>query len=290
MTADPRRLAGAALAEAMRDSRATTLARVGDRSDADWRVPEQAGVNPVAWELGHLAWFGEFWILRGPHALGADGLVSASRPARIAGPDAVFDSARLPHGERWHTPLPGARGPARASRRATRRVHRGDPRRHRATTARTTSIASLCSTRTCTVKRSPGCARPSAGRHRPGLAEPARGAAPTALAFAGGSIEIGRPEAAPGFGFDNESPPRRVELAPFEIDSAPVRAGAVPRASSKPAVTTTPPSGPARPARGARAQPLAHPQRWRRSGAGALADALVRPLAAARPGARRSST
>ena len=62
-----RRLAGAALAEALRDARATTLARTLDRSDADWRVPQQPGINPIAWELGHLAWFAEFWILRGPH-------------------------------------------------------------------------------------------------------------------------------------------------------------------------------------------------------------------------------
>src|SRR5574337_365220 len=63
------------------------------------------GVNPVAWELAHLAWFGEFWILRGPHRR-VDGYVHAERPARIAGPDAHFDSARLAHDLRWTTPMP----------------------------------------------------------------------------------------------------------------------------------------------------------------------------------------
>jgi len=92
-----RRLAGRALAEALRDARATTLSRTLDRSDAEWRVPLQPGVNPIAWELGHLAWFAEFWILRGPHVLGGDGFVSAARDATIAGPDAVFDSSRLAH-------------------------------------------------------------------------------------------------------------------------------------------------------------------------------------------------
>src|SRR6478735_10558350 len=92
-----RRLTGSALAEALRDARATTLARTLDRSDADWRVPHLTGINPIAWELGHLAWFAEFWILRGPHVLGDDGFVAAAREATVAGPDAIFDSARLAH-------------------------------------------------------------------------------------------------------------------------------------------------------------------------------------------------
>ena len=98
--ADRRRLAGATLADALRDARATTRARTLDRDDDAWRVPAQPGVNPVAWELGHVAWFAEFWILRGPHRRNADGFVDAARSPAIAGPDAVFDSARLAHAER----------------------------------------------------------------------------------------------------------------------------------------------------------------------------------------------
>ncbi|HZV92214.1 MAG TPA: DinB family protein, partial [Caldimonas sp.] len=60
MANDARRLSGDALAAALRDSRATTLRRVLDASDDAWLVPRQRGINPVAWELGHLAWFAEF--------------------------------------------------------------------------------------------------------------------------------------------------------------------------------------------------------------------------------------
>ena len=105
MPADARRLAGDALAAALRESRATTLRHALD--DGDDPVPQRTGLNPVAWELGHLAWFAEFWILRGPHATGAAGFVDAARPPRIAGPDAIFDSARLAHADRWTAPLPG---------------------------------------------------------------------------------------------------------------------------------------------------------------------------------------
>ena len=104
--ADARQLTGGALAAALRDSRRRTLALVDDLSDAQWRVPQQDGINPIAWELAHLAWFGEFWILRGPHRVEADGFVHAAMPARIAGPDAHFDSSRLAHGLRWELALP----------------------------------------------------------------------------------------------------------------------------------------------------------------------------------------
>lgn len=103
---DARRLSGSALAAALRDSRARTRARLDDLSDAQWQVPQQAGVNPPAWELTHLAWFAEFWILRGPHRIGSDTFVHAAQPPRIAGPDELFDSARLPHAARWTTPMP----------------------------------------------------------------------------------------------------------------------------------------------------------------------------------------
>ena len=104
--ADARTLTGEALAGALRECRARTRAWTFDLSDAQWRVPRQAGVNLVAWELSHLAWFGEFWVLRGPHAVDANGHVQAAVPARIAGPDALFDSARLAHIARWSVALP----------------------------------------------------------------------------------------------------------------------------------------------------------------------------------------
>ncbi|MBS0341593.1 MAG: SUMF1/EgtB/PvdO family nonheme iron enzyme [Proteobacteria bacterium] len=101
-----RSLAGPVLAAALQDSRRRTLALVQDLSTDQWLPPHQAGVNPVAWELGHLAWFAEFWTRRGPHRLDEHGFVHARHPPAIVGPDAVFDSARLGHAQRWTTKLP----------------------------------------------------------------------------------------------------------------------------------------------------------------------------------------
>ena len=219
MDDDARRLAGRGLAAALRDSRATTLARTFDRDD--WRVPQQPGVNPVAWELGHLAWFAEFWILRGPHRLDADGRVVAEA-AGDAWPDPTRSSIR--RGSR--TAIAGQRrcpiatrsrpGSPSSSTPASTRSRVG--RRRRATA---TSIASPSSTRTCTARRSPGCARRSAGRRPEGVAlrsmparEPSRSPAATSRSAATRTQR--------GFSFDNESPRRRVRVAPFEIDAAPV--------------------------------------------------------------------
>jgi ergothioneine biosynthesis protein EgtB len=224
MASDPRRLGGAGLADALRDSRATTLARTLDRDDADWRVPRRAGVNPVAWELGHLAWFAEFWILRGPHADTAEGFVAAARPPRIAGPDAVFDSARLAHADRWTTALPSRRElvarldaqlaacldalPRDAADDAANYFHR-----------LALFHEDMHGEAFAWLRATLGWPAPQGLEAMPvlGEAEP--------LAVAGGETAIGRAANAPGFAFDNELPGRTVTVAPFEIDAAPVTNG-----------------------------------------------------------------
>ena len=84
------------LAEALADSRARTLSLVLDLDDARWMGPRLAVVNPILWEIGHVAWFQERWALR--HARGLP-------PVRADG-DALYDSARVPHDTRWDLPLP----------------------------------------------------------------------------------------------------------------------------------------------------------------------------------------
>ena len=96
MTADARLLAGSALADALRDARATTLARTMDQDDDAWNVSPQAGVNLPAWELGHLAWFAEFWILRGPHRAGAGEESRVSGHRRPGAMPSSIDERREP--------------------------------------------------------------------------------------------------------------------------------------------------------------------------------------------------
>src|SRR6187397_2276167 len=84
----------AELADALRDARARTLALVDDLEDAQLEVPRLEIVNPLRWELGHVAWFQEHWILRR-----LDG-----RAPLLAGADALYDSARVAHDSRWDLP------------------------------------------------------------------------------------------------------------------------------------------------------------------------------------------
>src|SRR5712671_6343090 len=83
------------LASDLRDARSRTLALVSDLDEAQWRGPRLAIVNPMLWEVGHVAWFQEFWTLR--HARG--------RAPAIDGVDALYDSARVAHDTRWDLPL-----------------------------------------------------------------------------------------------------------------------------------------------------------------------------------------
>ena len=56
-------------------------------------------VNPPLWEIGHVAWFHEYWCLRQR----AD---AEPAPSILKDADALYDSAAVAHDTRWHLPLP----------------------------------------------------------------------------------------------------------------------------------------------------------------------------------------
>lgn len=94
------------LVTAMQDARAHILSQVEDLSDQQWRIPYKPDLNPIAWELAHIAWFAEWWTLRGPHQRDTNGRLQAQHPARYIGPDTLFDSSIIPHKKRWDVPIP----------------------------------------------------------------------------------------------------------------------------------------------------------------------------------------
>jgi len=87
----------AQLIEALREVRARTLELVDDLSDEQLVGPRLQIVNPLRWEIGHVAWFQEFWLLR---HLGGE-------PPILKHGDELYDSARVAHDTRWDLPLPG---------------------------------------------------------------------------------------------------------------------------------------------------------------------------------------
>jgi iron(II)-dependent oxidoreductase len=84
------------LATWVRDARTRTFDLVADLSDEQLMGPRLAIVNPLLWEIGHVAWFQEKWALR--HAAG--------QPAIRPGIDSLYDSAAIAHDTRWDLLLP----------------------------------------------------------------------------------------------------------------------------------------------------------------------------------------
>lgn len=221
-TADTARaLAGPALIAALRDSRARTWAMVNDLTPAQWLPTLQEGVNPIAWELAHLAWFAEFWVLRGPHHCTAGGLTRAQHPPRIAGPDAHLDSARLAHPARWTTPMPSRVQVAEMLASQLEACIDAVPD--------TDDDSALYLHRLALFHEDMHTEALCWLRFALGYPAPVDLAVPTVLAslpvaISGGDFHAGFGSDARGFAFDNERPGMRVKLPDFAIDGAPVTA------------------------------------------------------------------
>ncbi|MGH7828670.1 MAG: SUMF1/EgtB/PvdO family nonheme iron enzyme, partial [Candidatus Binatia bacterium] len=80
----------------LKEARLRTLELVSDLSGEQMIGPQLTIVNPLRWEIGHVAWFQENWVLR--H-------LRKQRPL-LEGGDALYDSAAVPHDTRWDLWLP----------------------------------------------------------------------------------------------------------------------------------------------------------------------------------------
>jgi iron(II)-dependent oxidoreductase len=89
-------LSSAALAGLVQDTRARTLALVADLEEAQFEVPLLALVNPFRWELGHVTFFYEAFVLQ---------MLGQTTPL-LAGAEDLYDSFKIDHEDRWSLPLP----------------------------------------------------------------------------------------------------------------------------------------------------------------------------------------
>lgn len=83
------------LIEAIGDARQRTLELIAGLDSQQLIGPQIDTVNPLLWEIGHVAYFYELWILR--HLDGADPLLKNA--------DALYDSINIAHDDRWNLPL-----------------------------------------------------------------------------------------------------------------------------------------------------------------------------------------
>jgi len=82
------------LADAVAEARQRTLELTGDLTDAQLMGPQLPILNPLRWEIAHVAWFQEKWVLR-----------RHGEPPLRPEVDALYDSMAVPHDTRWELPL-----------------------------------------------------------------------------------------------------------------------------------------------------------------------------------------
>lgn len=112
-TSDLRTAGKTLLADALRDARHYTVSLLDDW--AAWPAPIGAEgacppdprhvpclpiINPPLWELGHVAWFMEYWCRR------YRGATAPPAAARLTDADRCYDSRHVPHDSRWQLDLP----------------------------------------------------------------------------------------------------------------------------------------------------------------------------------------
>lgn len=78
------------------DARARTLTLIQGLDRDQLMGPRLPIVNPLRWEIGHTAYFYEYWVLR----------QHGGQPPGRPDVDRLYDSIRIPHDERWNLPLP----------------------------------------------------------------------------------------------------------------------------------------------------------------------------------------
>ncbi len=105
-------VAAGTLAEWVLDGTQRTLDLVADLGDEQMTAPLLPTVNPLLWEIGHLAWFQEKFVLR--QACGQEPILPHG--------DALYDSGAIPHDTRWHLVLPSRKETASYMRTVADRV------------------------------------------------------------------------------------------------------------------------------------------------------------------------
>ncbi|MDB5746797.1 MAG: methyltransferase [Massilia sp.] len=217
-----RRMGPPALTLALQDARRHTLAlfeaMAAAGHDHAAQVPRFASINLPLWELGHVAWFAEWFVLRE---------AGSSKPGDVGGAsllaqgDDWFDSNRVAHGTRWALDLP-APGALKVycgevlDRICGRLAHAREvdaalyPYRLVLAHEDMHGEALLYTLQTLGAALPVSYAAKAGGRRE--------ASAPGELAFAGGDILRGGDQSG-GFVFDNEKQAAPCRIAPFAIDA-----------------------------------------------------------------------
>jgi len=199
------------------DARRRTLALAQDLTGEQLLGPRLSIVNPPLWEVGHLGWFQERWCLRyrDGHPL---------YPSRLAGADALYDSAAVAHDTRWDLPLPGFDATLAYLQQVLEQVlERIEREGHTAHMRYFCQLAAFHEEMHCEAftytRQTLGYGAPRADA---GGAFPGTGPHLGDVEVAGSDFLLGADPRGDGFAFDNEKWAHPVRVPSFRIARAPV--------------------------------------------------------------------
>jgi iron(II)-dependent oxidoreductase len=203
------------LADWVRGARQRTGELVADLTDSQLLGPRLPVLNPLLWEIGHVAWFQEKWVLR--HA-------RHQQPLRPDA-DSLYDSAAVAHDTRWDLSLPSRRETLQYLHSVRDRVLEGlehqEPSREEAYFILLSIFhEDMHSEAFLYTRQTLGYRAPLLG----GLQEGSIGGAgplPGDVPVPGGTFRLGAEPGEP-FVFDNEKWAHPIEVRPFAIARAPV--------------------------------------------------------------------
>jgi len=205
------------LFQLVNDARKRTLELVADLADEQLIVPKMEIVNPFRWELGHVAFFYDVFLLR---VLGSDRLL-------LEGAENLYDSFKVDHDDRWELPLPSREETLAYMRQVQDRVIERldhDPNDRETYLYLLSVLHEDMHGEAFTYMRQTleyPETQLSITHERSTLVEIGGGPLPGDVEIPGGTFQLGATLDAP-FVFDNEKWAHPVEVRPFRIARAPV--------------------------------------------------------------------
>ena len=197
------------------DAREKQLALFTDLDDAQLLGQQAHHIEPPIWEMGHVAWFQEYWILR--HLDGLDPLMLSA--------DSIYDAFNVSYKLRWTHAFPSRENTLRYAQdvlqRCTRRL---EDRPSAPVDEYFYRLAAfhegMHSENLLVVRQTLGYPAPRTSSNGAAV-EVEAGYVPHDVAVPGGTYVLGAPRESP-FVFDNEKWAHEVEIEPFSIASTPV--------------------------------------------------------------------
>jgi iron(II)-dependent oxidoreductase len=206
------------LADTLLEARSVEMQLLDGLTDEQMVGAPAHFVEPPIWEMGHVGWFQEYWILR--HLDGAATL--------LPGSDGIYDAFNVSYTRRWDHRYPSRRQTldyiCDVIRRSTRRLEWREPTEKEAYFYTLAALHEDMHAENLTlIVQTHGYPRPrldgyAAGADAPPVDLDYR---PRDVAVPGGVFALGATPDEP-FVFDNEKWAHPVEVAPFRIASTPV--------------------------------------------------------------------